>query len=121
MNTYNRLIDVIEKRGAAHLVLIDPDKLDISSAGEFITICNDAGVDGFLAGGSLMMNSQFDAFLTTVKKHTSKPVIIFPGAVAQISPLADALFFSLGDKRKECRAPDRKACNFGAHYKTHRH
>lgn len=93
MKTYNRLIDVIEKRGAAHLILVDPDKINEAEAGQFIAMCNDAGVDGFLAGGSLMMNSRFDDFIKTIKENTSKPVIVFPGAVTQVSPLADALFF----------------------------
>lgn len=93
MKIYNRLLDVIEKRGAAHLVLVDPDKINGAEAGSFIAMCSEAGVDGFLAGGSLMLDTRFDEFVKIIKENTEKPVIVFPGAVTQVSPLADALFF----------------------------
>jgi len=93
MNIYNRLTEIIKNRGAAYLMLIDPDKLSGSEAESFVEACDKADVDGFLAGGSLMLSSGFDGFLKTVKSATSKPVILFPGAVAQVSSFADALFY----------------------------
>lgn len=93
MNIYNNLLDVISEKGAAYLMLIDPDKISEKDTGRFVELCNEAGVDGFLVGSSLMMHCNFDSFLGGIKKRTTKPVIIFPGAVTQVSAEADALFF----------------------------
>ncbi len=40
-----------------------------------------------------MMNNGFDSFIEKVKVETSLPVIIFPGGVNQVSPVADAILF----------------------------
>jgi len=93
MNTYNYLLDVINKQKAAFLVLVDPDKIDESKIGDFSAYCQECGVDGFLAGGSLMINGSFDEFIKKMKSRANKPVIIFPGAVTQVSAFADSLFF----------------------------
>jgi putative glycerol-1-phosphate prenyltransferase len=50
-------------------------------------------VDGFLVGGSLMVNGDFDFFIEKVKVNTNLPSIIFPGSITQISPFADAILF----------------------------
>ena len=93
MNIYNQLLKTIEKKGAAYLILLDPDKMNSDKLEAFIKKCNDTYVDGFLIGGSLMLNGDFDSFLKRVKQLTKLPVIIFPGAVDQISSYADAILF----------------------------
>lgn len=93
MKTYNHILNTIEKKGAAYLVLLDPDKLSQERATDFLKHCEKAGVDGFLIGGSLMMSGNFEALIETVKVNTSLPAIIFPGSIDQISPAADAILF----------------------------
>lgn len=93
MNIYNQLLKTIEKKGAAYLILLDPDKLNSDKIETFIKKCNDADVDGFLIGGSLMLNGDFDGFIKKVKQSTKLPVIIFPGAVDQVSSHADAILY----------------------------
>lgn len=93
MNIYNQLLKTIEKKGAAYLILLDPDKLNSDKFESFIKKCNDADVDGFLIGGSLMLNGDFDGFIKNVKQLTKLPVIIFPGAVDQVSSHADAILY----------------------------
>jgi len=93
MNIYNHLLKTIEKKGAAYLILLDPDKLNSEKLETFIIKCNDADVDGFLIGGSLMLNGDFDSFIKKVKQLTKLPAIIFPGAVDQISSHADAILY----------------------------
>ena len=93
MNIYNQLLKTIERKGAAYLILIDPDKLNSDKFETFIKKCNDADVDGFLIGGSLMLNGDFDSFIKKVKQLTKLPAIIFPGAVDQISKHADAILY----------------------------
>ncbi|TSA20119.1 geranylgeranylglyceryl/heptaprenylglyceryl phosphate synthase [bacterium] len=93
MTTYDRLLKVRQERGAGYFVLLDPDKNDLESLPSFIREATEAGADGFLVGGSLMLTNVFEDHLRTIKQNTSVPVIIFPGSIMQVSPLADAILF----------------------------
>jgi phosphoglycerol geranylgeranyltransferase len=93
MKIYNYLLDTIQTKGAAYLILLDPDKLTLSKIAPFIRHCENSGVDGFLIGGSLMMTGDLEAFIENVKVETSLPMIIFPGSINQISSSADAILF----------------------------
>ena len=93
MKIYNYLLNTISQKGAAYLVLLDPDKLTDNDLSQFITHCEHSGVDGFLVGGSLMINGNFDTFLANVKTVTNLPVIIFPGSENQVCQSADAILF----------------------------
>jgi phosphoglycerol geranylgeranyltransferase len=93
MKTYKYLLNRIETKGAAYLVLLDPDKLSEAKLIPFVRHCEKSGVDGFLIGGSLMISGDLDSFVEKVKIETSIPVIIFPGSINQISPVADAILF----------------------------
>ena len=93
MNIYNHLLNTIQSKGAAYLILLDPDNLPLSKIASFIRHCEKSGVDGFLIGGSLMTSGDLDSFLETVKVETSLPLIIFPGSINQISSVADAILF----------------------------
>ena len=93
MNTYNQLLNTIKEKGAAYLVLLDPDKLPENKLTGFLKHCEKSGVDGFLVGGSLMVNGDFESFIEKVKVNTNLPSIIFPGSITQISPFADAILF----------------------------
>ncbi|NWF88108.1 MAG: geranylgeranylglyceryl/heptaprenylglyceryl phosphate synthase [Ignavibacteriaceae bacterium] len=93
MNIYNYLLETIDKKGAAYLILLDPDKLDTSKLEKFIQGTKDANVDGYLVGGSLMLNGDFEGFIRKVKQLSKLPAIIFPGAINQVSSLADAILY----------------------------
>jgi len=93
MSTYERLLQIKRDRGAGYLVLVDPDKVHSAGFPVFIENATAAGADAFLVGGSLMLSNEFDRVLTTIKKHTSLPVVIFPGSLFQISPAADAILY----------------------------
>ncbi len=93
MNIYDNIIEVIENRGAAFLVLIDPDKIGQDKLSRFVKNCESAGVDGFLVGGSLILDGNLKTTIDRIKGATKLPVIIFPGNVVQVVPNADALLF----------------------------
>lgn len=93
MKIYNHLLNTIKAKGAAYLILLDPDKISNSNVIPFIKHCEKSGVDGFLIGGSLMISGDLDSFIEKIKLETSLPLIIFPGSINQISPLADAILF----------------------------
>jgi len=89
----DKIKKIIEKKGAAYFILIDPDKTSGSQLEKFIDICVKSDVDGFLIGGSLMLNPNLTKEIALIKSKCSLPVIIFPGSISQISPNADALLY----------------------------
>jgi putative glycerol-1-phosphate prenyltransferase len=93
MKIYNYLIDNIRTKGAAYLILLDPDKIHNGRVKEFIECSEKSGVDGFLIGSSLMLNNDFEEFVCLVKSTARLPAIIFPGAIDQLSPMADAILY----------------------------
>lgn len=93
MKIYNHLLNTIKQKGAAYFVLLDPDKLPEEKVQVFLTHCEKSGVDGFLVGGSLMVNGDFESFISKIKLLTKLPLIIFPGSITQISSNADAILF----------------------------
>ncbi len=93
MSIYKNLLNTIQLKGAAYLILLDPDKLPSSRLPGFLKHCEKSGVDGFLIGGSLMMSNNFESFIKVVKENSELPAIIFPGGVNQVSPSADAILF----------------------------
>ncbi len=93
MSVYQTLVTAAKAKGAGYLVLVDPDKIDGSNFSKFIEQATDAGVDGFLVGGSLVLADTFEDCIKTIKKNTGVPVVIFPGSVQQISKEADAILY----------------------------
>jgi len=93
MSVYQNLLSASNAKGAGYLILVDPDKIDDASFPTFIEQATEAGVDAFLVGGSLVLADTFEECIRTIKKHTSVPVVIFPGSVQQISKEADAILY----------------------------
>lgn len=93
MSTYQQLLASAEKHGAAHLVLVDPDKIANDALPAFAEQAATAGADAFLVGGSLITDDSFERSIVTLKKSANLPVVIFPGGLMQISKEADALLF----------------------------
>ena len=74
-------------------VLIDPDKIAPGKMEQFAELCNDALVDFLFIGGSLVLQHQIDLCISTFKKNSNIPVLLFPGNPAQVTPEADALLY----------------------------
>ncbi|MES2701741.1 MAG: geranylgeranylglyceryl/heptaprenylglyceryl phosphate synthase [Bacteroidota bacterium] len=74
-------------------VLADPDKIAPADMQYLARLCNDAGVDYLLMGGSLLMAHQMELCIQRFKSESNIPVILFPGSPAQVSPYADALLY----------------------------
>jgi len=71
--------------------LIDPDKYDDGSLVEATRRAAAAGVDFFLAGGSLTHTS-VSHLVNRLKELSDIPVILFPGNLIQLTASADAVF-----------------------------
>ena len=80
-----------QKKRKFFAVLIDPDTVTPTSLIKTARVCNKAGVDFILVGGSLITNGKFEETLTVLKKETKIPLIIFPGNMLQVSPKADGI------------------------------
>ncbi|HYC41197.1 MAG TPA: geranylgeranylglyceryl/heptaprenylglyceryl phosphate synthase [Chitinophagaceae bacterium] len=77
-------------------VLLDPDRLSPNrpaALDNLIDLAATAGVDYFLAGGSLVISNHLDECVLHIRKHSSIPVVLFPGSPSQLSPHADALLY----------------------------
>jgi phosphoglycerol geranylgeranyltransferase len=68
-------------------VLIDPDKYFT----DVIREADNAKVDFIFIGGSKLMNGSFHRCVTSIRKRTKTPLVIFPGSREQISEKADAI------------------------------
>jgi phosphoglycerol geranylgeranyltransferase len=74
-------------------ILADPDKTPPDAMEVLAKTCAAARVDYLLLGGSLMLTHRLDACIAAFRKHTSIPIVLFPGNPAQVTPAADALLY----------------------------
>ena len=74
-------------------VLVDPDKVNVATTEQLVSLALDAGIDYFFVGGSLVISNNLDECIRQIKVSCSIPVVIFPGSHSQISRYADALLY----------------------------
>ena len=90
---YKYLLDTCKKKGAGHIVLIDPDRKNHGSIELFVDLVNTSGADAIFVGGSLMMDGKFHERVATIKSLSEVPVIFFPGGANQLNEHYDAILF----------------------------
>ena len=93
MKTYNRIIKIINDKGAAFFVLIDPDRSEEKDYFALADYCQSDGADGIFVGSSILINNTFSKVIKDLKQVLEIPVVIFPGSPMQISPDADAILY----------------------------
>ena len=93
LSIYGNILNIIEKKGAAFFVLIDPDRLKEKDYLDLADYCQNDGVDAVLVGSSILINHTFKKVIKDLKRILEIPVIIFPGNTMQISEDADAILF----------------------------
>ena len=94
--TYEYIINKLNKEGALHFSLIDPDPIKQSTkkAGKIAKYAEEAGTDAILIGGSTVFDQRFvDDTIIAIKEVVDVPVIIFPGGFSNVSREADAILF----------------------------
>ena len=74
-------------------VLVDPDKTDLQQMDTLLSLGEQAKINYWFVGGSLVISSQLDELVRHIKKNTSIPVVLFPGSPSQVSRQADALLY----------------------------
>ena len=73
------------------VVLLDPDKVNLSDLPNFVATCETCQVGFFFVGGSLISKNQAEAIIRIIRKNSKIPVVIFPGSNLHIEPSADAI------------------------------
>lgn len=74
-------------------VLVDPDKTNLSQLDTLLSLGEQAAIDYWFVGGSLVISNQLDELVQQIKKNSSIPVILFPGSPSQVTRHADALLY----------------------------
>jgi phosphoglycerol geranylgeranyltransferase len=72
-------------------VLLDPDKVELNTFGDFLYACVENRVDYFLVGGSLITQNIMAEMIENIRHKTNISIIIFPGNNLHIEPSADAI------------------------------
>jgi putative glycerol-1-phosphate prenyltransferase len=90
---YKNLVESKANNQKKLAVLIDPDKLRLSSMDHIVRNAIDHKIDYFFIGGSLIVNDQLDDVLARLKQECKIPLILFPGNSMQLSYKADAILF----------------------------
>lgn len=89
-----RILNKIQSKNGQLALLIDPEKtknedrlLDLIKKAEF------ALIDFFFVGGSTVTRKEIETVVAFIKKHSTIPIVLFPGSGNQLSEHADALLF----------------------------
>ena len=90
---YKNIQDSINKGERLLAVLIDPDKFSFKNTCSFMEKVNSSLATHIFVGGSTVNDNATSLLVSEIKKHTSLPIVLFPGDVTQITNKADALLF----------------------------
>lgn len=90
---YNQWTKAKQNKEKKFVVLIDPDKIRLNKMEQVLDLANEAGVDYFFIGGSLVVNDMLDSVLKSIKDKCHIPMVLFPGNSFQLSYKADAILF----------------------------
>ena len=93
MNIYQQIEINKKKKQKMFAILIDPDKQNLDQLTELVETANKNKVDFFFVGGSLLTNDSLNQCVSTLKKLSNIPVVLFPGNAMQVCGEADAILF----------------------------
>lgn len=87
-------IKTLSEERKIHMTLIDPASQDLERSTQIAVEAERAGTDFIMIGGSTEIDmAAMDLTISSIKKNTKTPVIIFPGSSSMISRHADAIYF----------------------------
>lgn len=90
---YNNILKLVSEDQKGLAVLIDPDKIERHAVAAFIQKINQSIATHIFVGGSTVEENTTGIIVSEIKKHTTLPLVLFPGDVTQITNTADALLF----------------------------
>lgn len=74
-------------------ILLDPEKLELSTLPILVSKINQSPATHILVGGSSFDGLHLDDIIITLKKNTQLPILLFPGNPSQVSQEADGILF----------------------------
>jgi phosphoglycerol geranylgeranyltransferase len=91
---WSYITEKLEKEGACHFSLLDPDPLKNSTETmvQMATLAEKAGSDAIMLGGSTVLGN-VDEAVKAISDAAEIPTILFPGNLNGVSGNADAMFF----------------------------
>ena len=93
MQIYQEIIAAKNEGVRLLAVLLDPDKLTVKEVSNIVAAIENSEATHIFIGGSIVPNGKTERIVNSVKKHTSLPVLIFPGNAEQITNDADGLLY----------------------------
>ncbi len=90
---YDYLLKTAKTKGAAFVVLVDPDKVKPGQAVKLGKHFQKNEVDAVFLGTSLLMSDQISIIARSLKRNFKRPIVIFPGSAYQVTKEADALLY----------------------------
>lgn len=90
---YNEILLSQRKNQKLLAILLDPDKLDLSSIDTLISKINKSSATHIFVGGSSFDGSHLDEIIIRLKSKIKLPILLFPGNPSQISAEADGILF----------------------------
>ncbi len=93
-SVYQKILENAQKNPGQVFVVIDPPDHTPEQVKEIAQAADRAGVSAFAVGGSLGAQGKIlDDCVDAIKSVSKKPVVLFPGNIATLSPRADAVYF----------------------------
>lgn len=94
INMHSIYTDILKAKAENHkllAILLDPDKIDWEHLDELISKINQSPATHIFVGGSLVLTSEIDQLILTLKQKCSLSIVLFPGNPSQISDKADGI------------------------------
>ena len=92
-NLYSNILRAKKNCQKLLAILIDPEKVSIEKAIVLSNKIKESPATHIFVGGSTFSGTHLDELITTLKKETQLPILIFPGHPSQISNEADGILF----------------------------
>jgi phosphoglycerol geranylgeranyltransferase len=91
---YSNLLKQLKEEAGALFLVLDPPNQNPKDAGKIAKVAEEAGAKAIAVGGSLGAQGKLlDDTLLEIKDAVSIPTILFPGNIATLSNIADAVYF----------------------------
>lgn len=90
---YSEIKEAYHKGQKLLAVLLDPDKLVVRDLSFLMIKISRTKITHILVGGSQVLEGKTKEVVEELKKHTTLPVVLFPGNYTQLTNLADGLLY----------------------------
>jgi len=90
---YSEILQAKKEGQKLLAILLDPDKINLSSVSDLSEKINQSPATHIFVGGSIVENTIIDELISVLKENTSLPILLFPGNPSQISDKADGILF----------------------------